>query len=93
MASKHLKKWSVVRGLHETDKRDSEVQVSSYKISKSWRCIFSIGYTINNNVKPLYGNRWLLDLSRSFHNLNVELLCFTPESNIILHAKLLQKNL
>lgn len=60
---------------------------------KSWRRIFSIGYTINNNVKPLYGNRWLLDLSRSFHNLNVESLCFTPESNIILHAKLLQKNL
>ena len=93
MASKHLKRWRHVKGLHATDKRDSEVQASSYKINKSWRHIYSIGYTINNNVKTLYSNRWLLDLSRSFHNLNVESLCFTPESNTIFYAKLLQKNL
>ena len=39
MASKHLKRWRHVKGLHATDKRDSGVQASSYKINKSWRCI------------------------------------------------------
>lgn len=33
---------------------DLEVQASSYKINKSWGCLWSIGNIGNNTIKPVW---------------------------------------
>ena len=45
-------------GDREIGEGDYEVPTSSYKLNESWYEMYSVGNTVNNYVKSLYGDRW-----------------------------------
>ena len=70
-----------------------EVPTASYKLNKLQDIMYTTGNRVNNIVKLCMGtdDYWIYRSDHRVRYINVDSLCCTPETNIVLHANYTKK--